>query len=326
MASETEIKAAIHRAAEKRAAHLSENVHEAWRLINGPADGAPAGLSVDFYRDYLVVNARAKVSSLAVQAWCDALWDFYSPPGLLLKTFAERASESTSELVKGQFPQSALHVQEGPAQLLAYLDEEFATGLYLDLHDVRIWLGQQSQGLRVLNLFSYTCSFSVHAALGGAARVTSVDASKKALNRGRENMRINGLDPDLHRWFSDDVLTHLKRAVKREDRYELIILDPPAFGRAKGKVFELRKDLDELLDHTVGLLAEEGCLLLSIHTAGFESDRLMASLSRSAKKLGRTAKLLKSFGLPVWDHPVLGQNPGDRGDYLQVLVVEAKCA
>ena len=316
----------IQKAAAARAAYLADNVHEAWRLINGPGDGAAPGLSADFYGKYLVVNARASVPAEILEEWCEALWAYYSPPALVCKIFAEKVTESTSRLFRGTWPQEPLSIREGKVQLLCNLDEDFATGLYLDLHDVRLWLGQETEGLEVLNLFSYTCSFSAHAALGGAKRVTSVDASKRALNRGRENMRINGIDPNQHRWFSDDVLTHLKRASKRGDRYDFIILDPPAFGRAGKRVFELKKDLVSLLDHSLSLLRHGGRLLISIHTAGFEQGVLLEELNRVAKSLKFRLKTLKHFGLPVWDHPILDNKPGDRGDYLQVLVVEAKCA
>ena len=316
----------IQKAESARKAHLRNHVHEAWRLINGPADGAPPGLSVDFYQQYLVVNARASVATETLEQWCETLRMYFSPPGLVCKMFAENVSESTSYLFHGEWPRAPFVIREGEVQLFCYLNEEFATGLYLDLHDVRLWLGSQTKGIEVLNLFSYTCSFSAHAAFGGARRVTSVDASKRALNRGRENMTINGLDPHKHRWFSDDVLTHLKRAVKRGDRYDLIILDPPAFGRAGKRVFELKRDLPSLLSQTLSLLVDGGRLLLSVHTAGFEPSDLLSELHASAKNQNLHLKLIKNFGLPVWDHPVLADKPGDRGDYLQVLVVEAKCA
>src|SRR2546429_52057 len=81
-----------------------------------------------------------------------------------------------------------------------------ATGLFLDQRDTRLHVRACSKGVEVLNLFAYTCAFSVHAALGGARRVTSVDSSRAALSRGRENMSASGLDPDAHRWFDDDAI------------------------------------------------------------------------------------------------------------------------
>jgi 23S rRNA (cytosine1962-C5)-methyltransferase len=319
-----EIEGLIQKAAAIRAPHLAENIHDAWRVINGPADGAPAGLSADFYQDYLVVNARASVPTSVVERWCEALWSVFAPKGQLLKILHERVGESTSRPFRGVLPSGPVGIREGEVRLLCNLDADFATGLYLDLHDVRLWLGLHTRKQEVLNLFSYTCSFSVHAAMGGARRLTSVDASKRALHRGRENMRANGLDPNAHRWFADDVMTHLGRAAKRGDTYDWIIADPPAFGRAGKRRFELKRDLDGLLDQSLTLLSAGGRLMLCTHTAGFIREFLLEALHGSAAKIGRKLELVKTFGLPRWDHPVLADKPGDRGDYLQVLVVEAK--
>ena len=322
----TKIEELLQRADQRRRAFLQQNHRNAWRLVNGPADGAPAGLSVDRYCDYIVLNIRSSVSQSQRNAWAQTLWDFYAPTGLILKTWAQKIGDSRSELLFGSFPREPFVVQEGNVSLLCELGSEMPTGLYLDLHEVRNWLGSQVAKAEVLNLFSYTCSFSVHAAVGGARRVTSVDVAKRALNRGRDSMALNQLSPDNHRWFADDVLTFLKRSRIREDKYDWIILDPPAFGRAGKKTFELRRDLDRLLEDTVALLSDKGRLLLSIHTAGFHPEELEVTLSQKAKKQGKLVKTLYSFGLPESDHPVLGTSRGDRGDYLQVLVVEVNSA
>jgi 23S rRNA (cytosine1962-C5)-methyltransferase len=318
--------ALIRRAAELRSAHLEAYPHQAWRLINGPGDGAPAGLSADIYGDFLLVTARLELASERVDRWCDALFDAYSPSGLILKRLGLRPSECTTRLYRGVDSDGPIAIVEAGATLLCTLNEDVATGLYLDLHDVRAWFGQQVQGATVLNLFSYTCSFSVHAVHGGAARVTSVDVSKKALRRGRENMAANGFDADQHRWFADDALSYLQRAVKRGGRFDWIILDPPAFGRAGNKRFALKKDLSSMLEAAIQLLADDGRLLLSVHTAGYDHSGLWDEIQRCGALLGRSIGQVKTFGLPEWDHPVLGNRHGDRGDYLQVLVVQAKSA
>ena len=139
-------------------------------------------------------------------------------------------------------------------------------------------------------------------------------------------MQANGFDADQHRWFADDVPTFLQRAVKRGELYDWIVLDPPAFGRAGKKRFELKSALPALLDATIRLLSPNGRLLLSVHTAGHHQDGLWAQIEASAARVGRSIQHFESFGLPVWDHPVTGPGEADRGDYLQVLVVGAKCA
>jgi len=320
------IKELLQRAEHRRRDFLLQNRRDAWRVINGPGDGAPAGLSVDKYGEYFVLNVRSGVSLQDRDDWSKTLSEFYSPAGVIQKTWAPKVMNSRSELVFGSFPSAPIIIQEANVKLLCELNTEMPTGLYLDLHEVRNWFYSKAIDTEVLNLFSYTCSFSTHAAAGGARRVTSVDAAKRALNIGRENMVLNNLLPDNHRWFADDVLTFLKRSRIREDKYDWIILDPPAFGRAGKKTFELRRDLDRLLEDTMALLGEEGRLLLSIHTSGFHAEELEVTLRRKANNQGKSLKVLKVFGLPQSDHPVLAASRGDRGDYLQVLVVEVNSA
>src|SRR5207237_1792376 len=106
--------------------------------------------------------------------------------------------------VAGEPVSVPLVVHEGNAKFGVTLDEGLSCGLFLDQRDNRARIAALSGGRRVLNLFSYTCSFSVYAALSFAAHVTSVDLSGHALGRGRENFSLNGLDPAAHAFVQGD--------------------------------------------------------------------------------------------------------------------------
>jgi len=148
------------------------------------------------------------------------------------------------------------------------------TGLFLDLRPARRWVRRHAAGARVLNLFAYTGAFSVHAGLGGAERITTVDASRRALRTGRHNFALNALDADRHRWFCDDALSVLRRAGPQS--YELILLDPPAFGRAGNKRFSLRLRFDELVDAGLHATTPGGRLLIATHDPDLDLDRRVA--------------------------------------------------
>lgn len=124
---------------------------------------------------------------------------------------------------------------------------------------------------RVLNLFGYTGAASVAAAQAGA-KVTHVDASKQSLDWAHDNARLSGLPEDAIRWLLDDALAFAKREVRRESKYDGIILDPPAFGRgAKGEVWKIEEDLPELLQTLKELLvdAPDSFFLINGYAAGY---------------------------------------------------------
>ncbi len=289
-------------------------------MLNGPGDGAPPGLTLDRYAGWLLLSVREGVTIAAARDWARAALEALEPDGLVLKVLKRNAAESTSEVVAGVLPPEPIRIREDDAVLLVELAAPGAsTGLFLDLHELRRKVRPYANDTDVLNLFAHTGAFSVHAALAKARRVTSVDVSRRALARGRENMIASGIDPDRHRWFPDDVLEHLARAARRGDRYGLVILDPPAFGRARNTSMSLERHLDALAGGAARVVAEGGVLAVAVHTRGAGVEDVLAAVERT----GARTELLARGGLPVWDHPV---GPAiapelDRGEYLGTLVL-----
>jgi 23S rRNA (cytosine1962-C5)-methyltransferase len=151
-----------------------------------------------------------------------------------------------------------------------------------------------SSGRDVLNLFSYTCSFSVAAALGGARRVTSVDTAARALARGVENFRLNGLDPEKHAFVRQDAVDYLERAARRGARFDVIVLDPPSFAtRDKSKVLSVGRDYAELARRALAVLAPSGSLLAVTNHRKTRASALRRSLLETAEKLGRSVRRAK---------------------------------
>lgn len=313
----------VEEQAARRASHPTARETDAYRLLNGAADGAPPGLVADRYADALVVSARAELDAALVERWCAALDGVLTPRVLVLKRPARVARDSTTRVWRGALDGPVV-VREHGARFVCALDEGQSTGLFLDHRDTRQWVRARSDGLEVLNLFAHTCSFSVHAALGGARRVTSVDAARAALKRGRENMAASGLDPDAHRWFPDDVLAHLERAARRGDRYGVVILDPPSFGRAGGRVHALGSHLDRLVELALIALETDGRLVFSTHALELDRASLRALVRAAAERARRAVEVEAELGAPTWDHPPLAREvAGDRGDYLKTIAVRA---
>ena len=166
-------------------------------------------------------------------------------------------------------------VPEGGLSFIINLTDYLDTGLFLDHRITRGLVREQCRDLRVLNLFCYTGSFSVYAASGGAAEVTSVDLSKTYTNWAKRNMQYNKLyEADKHDFIQDDVLEWIKN-VPRE-RYDLIICDPPTFSNSKrmeADSFDVQRDHVVLLKTLLKILSDDGLLYFSNNYRGFVLDR-----------------------------------------------------
>lgn len=160
-------------------------------------------------------------------------------------------------------PETEWTAPEEGVKYLLRLDSGFSPGLFLDQRTNRLWVRRNSAGLRVLNLFSYTAGFSINAALGLAEEVTTVDVSVKFLNWARENFSLNGLDPARYEFFAQDSLVFLKGSVKRGRQWDLIICDPPSFGRSKDSIWKLESDLPVLASYLLKCLAPGGKILFT---------------------------------------------------------------
>jgi 23S rRNA G2069 N7-methylase RlmK/C1962 C5-methylase RlmI len=157
--------------------------------------------------------------------------------------------------------------------LLDYLD----TGLFLDHRETRKLIGSLSEGKRVLNLFAYTCAFSIHAAAGGASYTKSVDMSNTYTAWGRENFRLNGFSEKNHVIIREDCLKFLDEEIAAKVRYDLIIIDPPTISRSKKmtQMFDIQLDYLSLINKGMKLLNPEGTLFFSTNSRRFIFDETL---------------------------------------------------
>jgi 23S rRNA (cytosine1962-C5)-methyltransferase len=162
-------------------------------------------------------------------------------------------------------------INEGSLKFLVNLERYLDTGLFLDHRPLRQFLLQNSQGKKVLNLFSYTGSLSVAAALGGGT-VTTMDMSNTYLEWAYENFLLNKIDPKKHIFYQADVLKEVKLRKEKNEHYDTILLDPPSFSNSK----RMEEDLDIERDHPIlirdcmELLAENGTLYFSTNKRKFQ--------------------------------------------------------
>ena len=173
--------------------------------------------------------------------------------------------ESITELV----------VDEAGLQYRLRLGETQNSGLFLDMRNGRDWVRRHAAGKSVLNLFAYTCAFSVAALAGGAERVVNIDVSKAALSRGRENHRLNGQDLGRVVFEGVDIFKSFSR-LRKHGPYELLICDPPSLQ--KGSV-NIRRDYPKLLRRLPEWMSPAGQLLLCLNSPDLDEQFLLDAVT-----------------------------------------------
>ncbi len=299
-------------ALERRAPLLASRDLDCYRLLDGAADNVP-GFVLERLGTVLIAQVfegQCQEKEPAMRAVAEAARCHLGLQAVYRKVFpvdrsdvdhtiARRNSDATPWL--GSATADRVDAVENGIRFRIRPYDGFAVGLFLDQRANRKWLRGQADGKRVLNLFAYTCGFSVAAACGGAAETLSVDVSKKYLEWGRDNFAANNLTLDGHRFIVEDALHFLERIVRRGERFELVVLDPPTFGRSKarGTVFALRDDLDRLVHLGVGATEEGGHLLLAVNHHGTGRKQLETALQRAGASAGRSVMVVARPGLPL---------------------------
>ncbi|MDH3200947.1 MAG: bifunctional 23S rRNA (guanine(2069)-N(7))-methyltransferase RlmK/23S rRNA (guanine(2445)-N(2))-methyltransferase RlmL [Myxococcales bacterium] len=168
--------------------------------------------------------------------------------------------------------ESELTVVEAGLRFVVNLEDRIDTGLFLDHRTVRSYARKHSRGKQTLNLFAYTCSVSVAAAVGGASQTTSVDLSNTYLDWGRRNFEANDLDARKHRFFRSDAMRWI---TKNRDKYDWVFINPPTFSRSKKTKddFNVHQDHPGLIEQAMRSVRPDGELLFTTHAKSFRLDR-----------------------------------------------------
>ena len=187
-----------------------------------------------------------------------------------------RKQRSTDQYEK-HGDQGRFHIiEEGGVKLLVNFEDYLDTGLFLDHRPIRLLIQQQAKDKRFLNLFAYTGSATIHAAVGGAKSTTTVDMSNTYINWAKNNMALNKTTGE-HEFIQADCLEWLDHEARRPNpgQYDLIFLDPPTFSNSKrmDDVFDIQQDHVQLINNAVALLAPDGVLYFSTNFRRFKMDK-----------------------------------------------------
>lgn len=304
------LEALLHKALARRIEMLLDDTTDAWRVLTGDAEGVP-GVVLEKYADLLVMHLldgrnlppRADRQHLArlCQKWLNvrSVYPKLAPRDRSNLPPEEAAVLAPLRPLLGPTLDGPIIVTERGLRFETHPLDPLAAGIYLDHRVHRQRVRELAEGKHVLNLFAYTCAFSVAAVAGGAALVDSVDQSKRALDWGKRNFALNGLPLAPHRFLCDEVFDYLARAARRESVYDLIILDPPTFARMKrGKTtFHVENDLPSLVAAAMRLLAHDGTMLVASNFRSLSHARFQALVRQGTA--GRRVRLFPASPLPA---------------------------
>ena len=316
-------------AANEKRAPLFEQT-DAYRVVNGAADGFPGltldkfgdRYQMQFFGPELLRRKGEIVGALKslFNPVCVVVKERLSSAGRSLEN-------APMDVVVGSREDAVGVVREGKAQFHVDLMDTINPGLFLDMRHVRLEVEERFramsgacsahsatahpetanietanietapsstsaafEGPRFLNLFSYTCSFSVHARLGGAAVATNADISGKILDKGRENYALNGLDLRPGEFFRGNAIEYVHWAKKKELRFDGIVLDPPSFARFKGFNFNVREHLMPLVAECAELLNPNGFFMVSSNYSEFNLNAFARDVLAAVSSVHPKAK------------------------------------
>lgn len=306
-----------------RAAVIDPQKTTAFRLIHGATDGWP-GWYVDKLGDFLLSQMETPLAPNH-QDELTRLAKEFSSRGAYHKVLSRQvrrsaAAESSPQPVFGETAAGPFEVLENGVRYELSFNEGYSVGLFLDQRDNRRRLLNghiaadfpapeiRRREFKALNVFAYTCGFSVAAALAGA-QTTSLDLSKKYLEWGRRNFSLNRLDPGAHDFIFGDAFDWLRRLAKKGRRFDAVVLDPPTFSQSKEfGVFRAEKNFGDLITAALNVLNPKGLLLASNNAAGWPPEKFVSTVEFAVTSAGRTVQQRHFVPQPV-DFPVCRTEP-----------------
>jgi len=294
-----------------------------YRIIHGEGDGLP-GLVVDIYNNTAVLQAhsvgmhhlRQLLAELIVEVSASAIIPvtkvYYKSEG----TMPHKAPVDVHDgyLIGSFEPDDDLAFENGLRFRADWLEGQ-KTGFFLDQRDNRALLEHYANGRDVLNMFCYTGGFSFYALRGGARMVHSVDASDKAIALVNENISLNFGNVPCHEAFVTDAFKFLENI---KDRYDLIILDPPAFAKHRDALHNALVGYRRLNALAFRQIRRGGILFTFSCSQAVNKEQFRLAVFTAAAQSGRHVRILHQLTQPI-DHPISIYHP--EGEYLKGLVL-----
>ena len=310
----------VRSAWELRERLLDRTDTDSFRLVHGESDGLP-GVVADLYAGTVVLKLYSAgltpARGMLVEALC-ALPGVRSVLGRDQRGEGEEEGKGGARLLWGEEPADPVVIRERGVRFGVDVRRGQKTGFFLDQRENRALVRRLSRGASVLNCFSFSGGFSVNAALGGASRVFSVDQDADAIALARENFGRNGLDPNAHDFLAADVFTLLSSFREEGRRFDVVVLDPPAFAKSQRAVEAAIDGYASLNRQALELVAPGGLLVTASCSARVTPEAFEGAVAGAGVKAGVDLTLVEERYQPP-DHPLRLQFP--EGRYLKFLVL-----
>jgi 23S rRNA (cytosine1962-C5)-methyltransferase len=310
----------IKLAIDHRKSFFQDKETTAFRVFNGEGDGI-GGLTIEYFDGYYLINWYSKGIYHFHEYIINSLKELVEFKGIYQKKRFDEKGQYIEEddFVAGERGTFPIIVKENGASFAVYLNESAMVGVFLDQRDVRRTIRDHyANGKNVLNTFSYTGAFSVFAALGGATKTTSVDLANRSRSKTVEQFSINGIDFEAQDIIVEDVFNYFKYAVKKELKFDMVILDPPSFARSKKFTFSAEKDYKNLLKEAIAITEKNGVIVASTNCSSFNMDKFKGFIDAAFKEMGGKYNLVEEFSLPA-DFKTIKEFP--EGNYLKVVFI-----
>ena len=303
--------------------HVCPSSTNCYRLVHGEGDNLP-GLIIDYYDGVCVMQAHSVGMFRAKKQICEALQVIY---GESLKAVYDKSSGTAPykaglELIDGylyrrpDYADDEQTVYENGHKFIVNWTEGQKTGFFLDQRENRALVGSLAKGRNVLNLFCYTGGFSIYALANGALHVDSVDSSRKAMMMVDRNVELNGFDQTKHTSLCCDAIDYLKEVP--EGKYDLIIVDPPAFAKHRGALKNALRAYQRLNAAAISKVAPGGFVFTYSCSQVVDKEAFTLAVFSAAAQTGRSVRILDRLNQPC-DHSVNIYHP--EGEYLKGLLL-----
>ena len=307
---------------ERAATGLPSEFTTCFRLVHGEGDGLP-GLIIDWYDGVCVLQAHSAGMFRAKSRICEALKTVF---GDSLKAVYDKSSQTAPfkaglDLIDGYlyraegFDSSEIAVLENGNRFMVNWEEGQKTGFFLDQRDNRALVGKYAAGRKVLNLFCYTGGFSIYALAGGASSVDSVDSSARAMLMTDRNVSLNGFE-GRHTSLCCDAIGYLGGV--DEGRYDMMIVDPPAFAKHRGALKNALRAYQRLNAAAISRIAPGGLIFTFSCSQVVDKISFAELVFSAAAQSGRSVRILDRL-CQGSDHPVNIYHP--EGEYLKGLLL-----
>ena len=318
-------------------AFLRERLKNAWeyrkkvvdtsscRLVFGEADFLP-GIVIDKFEDVLVVESLALGIDRMKPEIVEILKEILAEDGIKIRGVYERSDAKVRmlegmEIYKGfigpEFD-TKIQIEENGVKYMVDVRDGQKTGFFLDQKYNRLAIHKLSKGARVLDCFTHTGSFALNAGFAGAKEVTGVDASELAVTQARENAALNGLS-DKVKFICRDVFELLPELEAAGEKYDLVILDPPAFTKSRNSVKNAAKGYKEINLRGMKLVRPGGFLATCSCSHFMDQELFAKTVGQAAKDAHRRLRQVE-FRTQAPDHPILWA--ADESYYLKFFVFQ----